>query len=142
MEDRICIQFWGVRGTLPVSGKKTNRYGGNTSCVTLKYDNHFFIFDAGSGIKELSNYLIEKNQFPLYAKIFITHPHYDHINGLPFFEPLYKEGNKFEILGCSQNEKNIENLISGQMDTVYFPITIDEFSANLSFRDIEEESFQ
>lgn len=142
IEGRFEIQFWGVRGTLPVSGVKTNRYGGNTNCVTLNYANQqFFIFDAGSGIKEFSNYIMEKNQFPFTAKIFITHPHYDHINGLPFFVPLYKKGNKFEILGCPQNERGIESLISGQMDNVYFPITIDEFSANLSFRDLKEESF-
>jgi len=142
IEGKMVIQFWGVRGTLPVPGIKTNRYGGNTSCVTLNYaKKQFLIFDAGTGIKELSNYLIKQNKFPFSAKIFISHPHYDHINAIPFFVPLYMKGNKFEIYGSAHNETSIEKLISAQMDSLYFPITIKEFAANLTYRDLNEESF-
>jgi CheY-like chemotaxis protein len=141
VEGSMVIQFWGVRGTLPVPGINTIRYGGNTNCVTLHYaKKEFFIFDAGTGIKELSNHLQKLNHFPFSAKIFISHPHYDHINALPFFAPLYVKGNEFEILGCAQNEISIEELISAQMDSVYFPITIKEFAASLSFRNLREES--
>jgi len=135
-------QFWGIRGALPVPGKKTIRYGGNTNCVTLTIGKkNFFIFDAGTGIKELSNHLIKQRKIPLSAKIFITHPHYDHINGIPFFSPLYLAGNEFELFGTEHSGNNIGNLISKQMDTIYFPITIEEFKAKLTFRDIGEEDF-
>lgn len=136
------IRMWGVRGTLPVPGSSSLRHGGNTNCVTLTLgDRYFFIFDAGTGIKELSNDLVRRDYFPLSAKIFISHPHYDHINGLPFFAPLYMAGNDFEIFGSVHNKKDIEALISGQMDSVYFPVTISEFSASIRFRTLQEEHF-
>lgn len=142
INNTITVQFWGIRGTFPVPGTKTIRYGGNTSCVTLSVaKKHFFIFDAGTGIKELSNYLIRENMLPLSAKLFISHPHYDHINGIPFFAPFYMPGNEFEILGTSYSDMNIEKLISGQMDNVYFPITVKEFSAKINYRTLAEEIF-
>ena len=103
--------------------------------------NHFFIFDGGTGIKELSNYLIEQNKFPIVGKIFISHPHWDHINGIPFFAPLYMKGNEFEILGASHYDINVEKIISDQMSSVYFPITTKEFAAKLAFHNLTEESF-
>ena len=140
--DAMEIRFWGVRGTLPVPGKKTMRYGGNTNCVSMNFGKkHFFIFDAGTGIKELSNFLVSQNKFPLSAKLFISHPHYDHINGLPFFVPLYMPGNEIEIFGTSHGGISIEKLISGQMDSIYFPITIKELSAHLKFHNLGEEEF-
>lgn len=139
----FTIQFWGVRGTLPVPGRKTVRYGGNTNCVTLNFaKRQFFIFDAGTGIKELSNHLLKENNFPMTAKLFFSHPHYDHINGVPFFVPFYMPGNEFEILGTSHHDLSIEKLFAGQMDSIYFPITIKEFAAKLQFRNLKEESFQ
>jgi len=142
IESGIVIQFWGVRGTLPVPGKETVRYGGNTNCVTMKIANrHFFIFDAGTGIKALSNHMM-KHHSPLSAKIFITHPHYDHIQGLPFFVPLYKKGNDFEIFGPDNDGLDIEKSLAGQMDSIYFPVTIKEFSANIKFHNLVEEEFR
>jgi phosphoribosyl 1,2-cyclic phosphodiesterase len=136
------IQFWGVRGTLPVPGKKTIRYGGNTNCVTLRLGKKiFFIFDAGTGIKALSNYLIQNQELPISAKIFITHPHYDHINGIPFFSPLYLKGNKFEILGPDHSDIRFEQLISKQMNRIYFPVTVKEFGATIKYHSIEERTF-
>lgn len=142
INDEAIVEFWGIRGTLPVPGENTVFYGGNTNCVTLSLGKkHFFIFDAGTGIKKLSNHLMHQKRFPLSAKIFISHPHYDHINGIPFFVPLYIKGNEFEFLGTPSGDESIEKIISGQMDSIYFPITVKEFSAKISFRNLLEESF-
>lgn len=142
MKEDIRVSFWGVRGTLPVPGRKTVRYGGNTSCVSIKFPkNNLFIFDAGTGIKELSNYLISKKSKPTKAMIFISHPHWDHINGLPFFSPLYTKGNELEICGPLNGGMSMRELIAGLMDGVYFPINIKEFAAAVSFHNLGEERF-
>jgi phosphoribosyl 1,2-cyclic phosphodiesterase len=141
-ESRFTLKFWGVRGTLPVPGEGSLRYGGNTNCVTLELPTRtLFIFDAGTGIKALSNALLEEKRSPVVARIFISHPHWDHINALPFFVPLYQQGNRFEIMGCSHAGLSMEQMLSAQMDGVYFPVTMHEFSANVRYRDLTEGSY-
>jgi phosphoribosyl 1,2-cyclic phosphodiesterase/ActR/RegA family two-component response regulator len=141
LESKLELTFWGVRGTLPVPGARALRYGGNTSCVTIEFPKgQFFIFDAGSGIKELSNAWLAQKRGKLEAKIFISHPHWDHINALPFFVPLYIPGNEFEILGASHPHRTMRELISAQMDDIYFPITIKEFGSHVLFQDLNEET--
>ena len=126
--DEIEMTFWGVRGTLPVPGPKTLKYGGNTSCMTLQFaKGQFFVFDAGTGIKALSSHLMATRDGKLNAKIFISHPHWDHINALPYFAPLYIPGNQFEILGAAHASISLHDLNSSQMDDVYFPITMKRF---------------
>lgn len=142
IEDKMLVEFWGCRGTLPVSGPETVRYGGNTNCVTLQISKkHYFIFDAGTGIKSLSNYLIKNKVFPLIANLFISHPHWDHINGLPFFAPFYIKGNQFDIYSIAQGDMDVERMLFYQMDSVYFPVTNREFAAKLVFHNITEGSF-
>ncbi|MEO5378801.1 MAG: response regulator [Magnetococcus sp. DMHC-6] len=141
--DAIDLTFWGVRGTHPVPGADTLKYGGNTNCLSLDFPKGpSFIFDAGTGLKILSNKIMAQKQFPYEAKLFISHPHWDHINGLPFFAPLYIQGNEFEICGAYHNDVTTRELISGQMDGVYFPIKIKEFSARVYFKDLKEETLQ
>lgn len=140
--DTFTATFWGVRGTLPVPGESSLRYGGNTSCVAIQCGNApLMIFDAGSGIKALSDHMMGMNQ-RITAKIFISHPHWDHINALPFFVPLYIPGNEFEILGARHGETTMRELMSAQMDGIYFPITIREFGARVFFRDLGEETIE
>ena len=142
LADQMQINFWGVRGTLPVSGQRSLRYGGNTSCVSLDFPRgQNFIFDAGSGIKELSNALMAAPK-KMNAKIFISHPHWDHINALPFFVPLYIPGNEFEVLGAAHAHITMRELIAAQMEDVYFPITMTEFGARIYFRDLNEDSYE
>jgi len=142
IKDHIRFTFWGVHGTLTVPGRKTARYGGNTPCVTLHLPGDtLFIFDAGSGIKELSNHLLSEGRMITKATIFITHPHWDHIHGLPFFVPLYPKENSFDIYGPPNGNMSLRELIAGQMDGVYFPINIKEFGAEISFFDLGEEQF-
>ena len=142
IEDKIDLTFWGVRGTLPVAGERSLRYGGNTPCVTMEFPkDQFFIFDAGTGIKALSDWLISQKRTKLDAKMFISHPHWDHINALPFFAPLYIPGNEFQICGASHGNVSMRELISAQMEGIYFPITIKEFASRVFFRDLKEGEF-
>jgi len=142
-EDRIDMRFWGVRGTLPVSGEKTLKYGGNTSCVTLEFPRQqFFIFDCGSGIKNVGDWLKTQNRKRINFKIFISHPHWDHINAFPFFSPLYHQGNEVEVLGANQGDISMRKIVSAQMEGVYFPITFSEFASRVYFHDLEEETLQ
>ncbi len=143
VDDTINLTFWGVRGTLPATGENTLRYGGNTSCVTLEFpQQQMFIFDGGSGIKKLGEKLMKDKRGRVNAKLFISHPHWDHINAIPFFAPLYKQGNEFEILGARQGDISMRELISAQMDGVYFPITLTEFAARVYFRNLDEGEHQ
>jgi phosphoribosyl 1,2-cyclic phosphodiesterase len=135
----LTLTFWGVRGTLPISRPDSQRYGGNTSCVSLDFpDGRLFVFDAGTGIKALSDALLASRRNRLDGRILISHPHWDHINALPFFAPFYAQGNQFEICGASHGDIGMRDLFSAQMDGVYFPVTVRELSASLSYRDLCE----
>lgn len=139
LQNQPLIHFWGVRGTLPVPGERSLRYGGNTSCISMEFaDGRLFVFDAGSGIKSFADQLMKSGAHPLKARIFISHPHIDHIQALPFFTPLFIKGNEFEVLGPAQDKKNMRELIAGQMDGVYFPVTMSEFAADVRYTDLGE----
>lgn len=142
IEDHLEFSFWGVHGTLPVPGPKTVRYGGNTSCVSLEFSKgHLFIFDAGSGIKSLSDRLSVPIRPLTRANIFISHPHWDHINALPFFAPLYVQGNEIDIYGPSHGDITVRSVVAAQMEGVYFPVNMKEFGAMVNFHDLKEEAF-
>ncbi len=143
LDATVDMTFWGVRGTLPVPGPRALRYGGNTNCMTLEFpQGQFFVFDAGTGIKALSDHLMVAGRTRLEFKLFLSHPHWDHINGLPFFAPAYIPGNELEIFGASHGDKDVKELVSDQMDDVYFPVTMKEFGARIEFRNLREESFE
>jgi phosphoribosyl 1,2-cyclic phosphodiesterase len=142
LASNIELTFWGIRGTLPRPGPETVRYGGNTSCVAMEFPRgQLFVFDAGSGIKPLGDHLLARGG-RLTGKIFISHPHWDHINTLPFFTPLYVPGNEFEILGSPHGSTTMRDLVNAQMDGVYFPITTREFGAKVEFRDLREGTYE
>ncbi|HEU4368360.1 MAG TPA: response regulator [Methylomirabilota bacterium] len=135
--DTLVMTFWGVRGTLPVSRRGCARYGGNTSCVSLAFpDGRLLVFDAGTGIKALGDALVAARRSRLDARILISHPHWDHINGLPFFAPFYTQGNQVEVCGPSHGDATMRDLMSIQMDGVYFPITMREFGGSVTYRDL------
>ncbi len=142
LAQRLTADFWGVHGTLPAPGRDTERYGGNTSCVSLRLPrNQLFIFDAGTGIRPLGDHLLRQSKDKLRATLFISHAHWDHINALPHFAPLYVPGNEFEICGPAQGDISVRDMVSAQMDDVYFPITIKEFGASVRFRDLHEGEY-
>ena len=143
VSDRITVHYWGVHGTLPVPGAAYERYGGNTSCVSVEIGGEpLYIFDCGTGIKRLSDRIMIDATQRLSARIFISHTHWDHINTVPFFAPLYIRGNQIELFGPYQGDLTIEHAISAQMESVYFPVTVREFGARVKFRDLREESLE
>jgi phosphoribosyl 1,2-cyclic phosphodiesterase len=136
----IEIIFWGVRGSIPTPGPSTIKYGGNTSCVSLQFqDGPFFILDAGSGIRELGKNLYHRNG-NLTAYIFLSHFHWDHIQGLPFFRPAFIPGNNLIIYGSDDTVTELDQIISFQMNPTYFPIAIQDMQANLRFESIREDN--
>lgn len=138
----LVVSFWGVRGTLPVSRPDAHRYGGNTLCVSVDFpDGRLFVFDAGTGIRALSDALLAAGRTRLDARVLISHPHWDHINALPFFVPFYMQGNRFEVCGPTHGDITMRGLINAQMDGVYFPITTREFAADVQYRDLAEGTY-
>jgi len=141
MNKSIKIKFWGVRGSIPSPGERTIYYGGNTPCVELQFPGKpRFILDAGSGIRELGKELLKISD-PVKAYIFISHFHWDHIQGLPFFKPAFNPANNFIIYGCDEPNVNLSEIISMQMNPTYFPLAIDDMQAEVEFRTIKEGSF-
>ncbi len=139
----FTVKYWGVRGTLPVPGPDSLKYGGNTPCVTMHFPNdQTFVFDAGSGIKALSTELMSSRKGKIDASLFISHPHWDHINAFPFFAPFFIPGNHFTVYGASQGDKSIEDLVSAQMDDVYFPIMLRDMGASIKFKTLGEETIE
>jgi phosphoribosyl 1,2-cyclic phosphodiesterase len=140
---RFVLKFWGCRGTIPVPGPKTVKYGGNTSCVSLTFpDEHIFVFDAGTGIKPLATSLMKTGKKKLTGTVFFSHPHWDHINFIPFFVPLFVPGNQFRLVGSPVQEMGIEQLVGNQMGGVHFPITAREFGAQVLYQDIGEGRYE
>jgi phosphoribosyl 1,2-cyclic phosphodiesterase len=141
VSDRVALHYWGVHGTLPTPGDAYTRYGGNTPCVSVEISGEpLYVFDCGSGVKRLSDKVMAGTAERLSARVFISHTHWDHINTVPFFAPLYIRGNQIEVFGPYQGNLTIERAISAQMESVYFPVTIREFGARIMFRDLREET--
>ncbi|MBD3320602.1 MAG: MBL fold metallo-hydrolase [Chitinivibrionales bacterium] len=133
------IRYWGVRGSVPVPGPSTVKYGGNTSCVSVEVDDTVLIFDSGTGIRECGNYLMSLGK-KINGKIFISHTHWDHIQGFPFFVPAYVPGNTFEIFGPPSDVQNLslEQIMAMQTNYEYFPIRISQLGADITYNDCRE----
>ena len=133
----MYFKFWGTRGSIPVPGKSTFKYGGNTPCVEIRTKNNkLIILDAGSGIREFGNYLIN-NRYNDKIDIFFSHYHWDHIQGIPFFAPLYDNGAIVNFYGETCGGEKIKDILGSQMVKHYFPIEIDDMNAVISFSEIE-----
>ncbi len=131
-------KFWGTRGSIPTPGKDTVRYGGNTPCVEVRLqEDQLVIFDAGTGIRGLGDELMATGE-SVNAFLAISHPHWDHIHGFPFFKPAFISGNEFTILGAQSKDVTLRKMISTQMDKVYFPIQLNELKAKIRFRPVKE----
>lgn len=138
----MILRYYGVRGSIPVPGKETIKYGGNTSCTLLKSHENYLILDAGSGIRTLGIDLI-KNKFNENIKeaaIFFSHVHWDHIQGFPFFAPAHIRGACINIFGCASNFNKLHEILSNQMESKYFPVNFNDLLAKINFLEITNES--
>ncbi|MBF0275629.1 MAG: MBL fold metallo-hydrolase [Nitrospinae bacterium] len=137
----MLVKFWGVRGSIPSPGPNTMRYGGNTTCYeVINSKGEQIILDAGTGIRELSEFMM-KNKKKMDSALCISHTHWDHIHGLPFFVPLYIPGNKLSIYGPVHYERKLEDILISQMDHAVFPIRLDETQATREVFELQAESF-
>ena len=136
----LRVQFWGTRGSIPSPGPKTVRYGGNTPCVEVRTpDGWLIILDAGTGMRELGRSLLSRaNGAPIKGDIFLTHAHWDHIQGIPFFAPIFQRGNHFTIWGSHSLEGSIDRIVRDQMNPVVFPVTFEELDATIDFSAITD----
>jgi phosphoribosyl 1,2-cyclic phosphodiesterase len=135
------IKFWGVRGSIPTPGPQTIRYGGNTPCIELNYDgDNFFILDAGSGIRAFGQHLLKLGK-QIKSHIFISHMHWDHIQGIPFFTPAFIPGNEFVFHGAQEADLKLEDILADQMNPVNFPVQIDEMASTFKFQEMYEGEY-
>lgn len=135
------IRFWGVRGSIPCPGPDTVEYGGNTACIELRFGNRLIIIDAGSGIRALGNFLLKNDlpNGPIDTSIFITHTHWDHIMGFPFFTPIFIPGTNINIYGpVTYEDEGLDKIIGGQLRYRYFPVKHSELSANIKYHPLRE----
>lgn len=137
------IRFWGTRGSLPKPGPTTLRYGGNTSCVEIRTDDGtLIVFDCGTGSHNLGQALQASAERPTRGHLLISHTHWDHIQGFPFFRPLFVPGNEWDIYAPGGPGQALETTLAGQMQYTYFPVALDQLGATIRYHDLAEGTFE
>lgn len=138
------VVFWGVRGSIPTPGPGTARYGGNTACLSIRNGSQgLVILDAGSGLRSLGHDLmLSAGGRPLSAHLLLTHTHWDHIQGLPFFKPLSASGNELRIYGAAQEGVSLEDILGRQMDPMVFPVPLKALAARIDVTEITPGAFE
>ena len=129
------IRFWGVRGSIASPGPETALVGGNTSCVEVRCGDEHIVLDAGTGLRTLGNELM-KSRAPLKTTLLLSHFHWDHIQGLPFFVPAYLATTKLTVVGSSDGRHTLRDKLSRQMTEPHFPVQLDDLSAELAYREV------
>lgn len=136
MADEFYVKFWGVRGSLPCPGPDYAQFGGNTSCVELRYGSRLIVLDAGTGLRALSDSLNDEGITDF--DLMLSHCHYDHICGLPFFQPLFSAGTSVRIwTGHFEDEMTGEEMLDGFMKPPFFPVAPDVFTADIEMRNFK-----
>ena len=136
------IRFWGTRGSLAKPGPSTIRYGGNTSCVEVRADDGtLIILDCGTGAHDLGRSLVASGERPIRGHLLLTHTHWDHIQGLPFFAPLFVPGNEWDVYAPQGLGQRLEDTLAGQMEYAYFPVTLGQLGATIRYHELSEGNF-
>jgi phosphoribosyl 1,2-cyclic phosphodiesterase len=137
------VKFWGVRGSIPAPGPDTAGYGGNTSCVEVRADGETIILDAGSGLRALGLELgRQAGDQPISVTLLISHTHWDHIQGFPFFLPAYNPKNRLRIVGVEGARASLAATLAGQMESPYFPIALKQLAGNIEIEELRERRAQ
>jgi CheY-like chemotaxis protein len=133
------VTFWGTRGSIATPGPDTVRFGGNTSCVEVATDSGArFMIDCGTGARPLGQHWLANAPKPLRASILISHTHWDHIQGFPFFAPLFIPGNEFSVYAPVGGGRSLHAILAGQMEFTYFPVDLDQLPAKIEYCDLGE----
>jgi len=136
------VRFWGVRGSIATPGDSTLKYGGNTSCVEVRADGELIVLDAGTGIRNLGRALAaEFKAQPIEISILISHTHWDHIQGFPFFIPAYRPQNQIRIKGYEGAQVGLQSVLSSQMESPFFPVSMQQLPGYLKIEELKEMEF-
>lgn len=127
----FMVKFWGTRGSIPTPSHATRRFGGNTPCVEVRVDDTLLICDGGSGLRELGLDLMQRGPGGIRGHFFFSHAHWDHIQGFPFFMPVYSPKNAFTVYGTAEEDDRFFRLLSGQMSSEYFPVAFSDLGATV-----------
>ncbi len=139
----MLVRFWGTRGSIAKPGPSTLRYGGNTSCVELRSSSGtLVVLDCGTGAQGLGQALVASGVSPLRGHLLIGHTHWDHIQGFPFFAPLFVPGSVWHIYGPRGIGSSLRESLAGQMQSTYFPITLKDLGATLHYHDLVEGTLE
>ncbi len=139
----MWVRFWGTRGSIPTPGPHTLRYGGNTTCVEVRTQaGELFILDMGSGARELGASLIASSPSQQRGHILVSHLHWDHIQGLPFFAPLYAPDGFWNIYAPRPPQGTVGEAFATQMSAPFFPVTLDQLTGRVQFHDLKEGKFR
>lgn len=137
----MLIRCWGARGSIPVSGREYEKYGGDTCCIEIRTkDDRIVIIDAGTGIRRLGNRLLAENRHD-YTMLF-THTHWDHVMGFPFFKPIYMTDTKIDLAGCPFTRTSFRKLIASVMSPPYFPVKFGDVEAEIHYEETCQETIQ
>ena len=136
------VSFWGTRGSVSTPGRRTEKYGGNTPCITVGYQDTMLIVDGGTGLRILGNHILSHGPRYKNLHLLLTHTHWDHIQGLPFFVPAYLKGTVFTIYGSPHKGGFLESILRGQMDYDYFPVDMGSLGAEMNIVEMEQKQLQ
>src|ERR1700683_1688045 len=132
------IKFWGVRGSTPTPQHENMRYEGNPAGAEVPFGDRIYIFDCGTGFRVLGQQLqTEFGDKPFSAHVFVSHFHWDHIQGMPFFRPLYSNAENRFLFQCSTRTRSLKQVLADQMAAPYFPVRLDQMTAHRDFYDVE-----
>lgn len=137
----MLVRFWGTRGSVPAPGVSTVRYGGNTSCVEVRSGDSIAVMDCGTGARALGGSLLGLGQ-PLRVNLMLTHFHWDHIQGFPFFLPIFLPGSVLDVYGSAGLERGLEEAMAGQMQYTYFPVRLADLMSRIVFHEVGESTFR